>query len=91
LVQTHQNGKKYTKWPQTIPNDHKLYQMALKLSKWSLNIPTFSIPRPSKIYPDWDFWFENKLSGNPASQQSTNRSFIALMTLPMQLQLSVRR
>jgi hypothetical protein len=25
----------------------------------------FSIPRPSKIYPTWDFWFENKPSGNP--------------------------
>jgi hypothetical protein len=20
----------------------------------------FSIPRPSKIYPNWDIWFENK-------------------------------
>jgi hypothetical protein len=20
--------------------------------------------RPSKIYPNWDFWFENKPSGN---------------------------
>jgi hypothetical protein len=28
LVQTYQNGKIYTKWPQTIPNCHKLYQMA---------------------------------------------------------------
>jgi hypothetical protein len=23
------------------------------------------IARPSKIYPNWDFWFENKPSGNP--------------------------
>jgi hypothetical protein len=22
--------------------------------------------RPSKIYPNWDFWFENKPFGNPA-------------------------
>jgi hypothetical protein len=22
--------------------------------------------RPSKIYPNWDFWFENKPSGNSA-------------------------
>jgi hypothetical protein len=35
LVQTYQNGKKYNKWPQTIPNSHKLYQMAIKYSKWS--------------------------------------------------------
>jgi hypothetical protein len=24
-----------------------------------------SNPSPSKIYPNWDFWFENKPSGNP--------------------------
>jgi hypothetical protein len=26
-----------------------------KNCNWLLNIPTFSIPRPSKIYPNWDF------------------------------------
>jgi hypothetical protein len=31
-----------------------------------INMPTFSILRPSKIYPNWDFWFENIASGNPA-------------------------
>jgi hypothetical protein len=41
---------KYTKWPQNIPNGHKIYIIA----------------RPSKIYPNWDFWFENMPSGNPA-------------------------
>jgi hypothetical protein len=41
--------------------------------KWSLNIPTgqkilltFYIPRPFKIYPYWEFWYENIPSGNPA-------------------------
>jgi hypothetical protein len=28
---------------------------------------TVSNLRTSKIYPNWDFWFENKPSGNPAS------------------------
>jgi hypothetical protein len=28
-------------------------------------MPRFSIARPSKIYPNWDFGFENKPSGNP--------------------------
>jgi hypothetical protein len=28
-------------------------------------ITTFSIPRPSKMYPNRNFWFENKPSGNP--------------------------
>jgi hypothetical protein len=31
-------------------------------------VPTFYILRPSKIYPNWDFWFENMPSGNPAWQ-----------------------
>jgi hypothetical protein len=29
-------------------------------------IPILYIPRPSKIYPNRDFWFENKPSGNTA-------------------------
>jgi hypothetical protein len=33
------------------------------------NIPTTSIIGPSKIYPNWDFWFENTPSGNPVWQQ----------------------
>jgi hypothetical protein len=48
-----------------IPNGYKIYQKALKYSKWSYNIPIFSIPRPSKIYTNKDFWYENKPSGNP--------------------------
>jgi hypothetical protein len=34
----------YTKWPQNIPNGHYVYT------------PTSSIPRPSIIYPNWDFF-----------------------------------
>jgi hypothetical protein len=30
------------------------------------NIPKISIARPSQIYPNLDFWFENMPSGNPA-------------------------
>jgi hypothetical protein len=41
---------KYYKLPQTIPNGHKIYQMAVKLDQKSYNIPTSSIARPSKIY-----------------------------------------
>jgi hypothetical protein len=40
--------------------------MAVKYNKSPKNIPTFSIARPSKIYPNCDFWFENLPSGNPA-------------------------
>jgi hypothetical protein len=28
-------------------------------------MPGLFIARPSKIYPNRDFWFENKPSGNP--------------------------
>jgi hypothetical protein len=48
--------EKYTKWLQNIPSGHYLYQMAV----------TISILRPSKFYPNREFWFENKPSGNPA-------------------------
>jgi hypothetical protein len=34
----------------------------------SLKKPTSSIGRPSKIYPNLDFWFGNKPSGNPDKQ-----------------------
>jgi hypothetical protein len=48
---------------QSISNGHILYQMFI-------NIPTFSIPRHCKIFPNSDFWFENKPSGNPACVSS---------------------
>jgi hypothetical protein len=39
-----QMAKKYTKGPYNIPIGHKIYKN--------------SILRPSKIYPNWDIWFE---------------------------------
>jgi hypothetical protein len=30
------------------------------------------IATPSKIYPKWDFWFENIASGNPGAGVSLN-------------------
>jgi hypothetical protein len=48
-----------------LPNGHKIYHITLIYSKWQLHIPTFSIPWPPKIYPNWDFWFEKLPSGNP--------------------------
>jgi hypothetical protein len=46
--------------------------MAVKYSKWSENITTFFIPRPCKFYQNWDFWFENKQSGNTALHEQLN-------------------
>jgi hypothetical protein len=39
--------------------------MVAYYSKWPENI-ILSIPRPYKIYPKIDFWYENKPSGKPA-------------------------
>jgi hypothetical protein len=39
-----------------------------------------SIARPSKIYPNWDFWFENIPSGNPAVTWLTLAAFSGLET-----------
>jgi hypothetical protein len=47
-----------------------MYQMVIKYPKCPQNIwyghkiRFFSNLSPSKIYPNWDFWFENKPSGN---------------------------
>jgi hypothetical protein len=30
---------KFTKWPQNLPNGHKIYQMATKFTKWPQNLP----------------------------------------------------
>jgi hypothetical protein len=57
--------EKITKRTQNIPNSHKISQMSVKYSKWPLDILTFSNQIPSKIYPNWYFWFEIKPSGNP--------------------------
>jgi hypothetical protein len=51
-----------------IPNGHKISQMSVKYSNGhKIHISTFPNLRQSKICPEWDFWFEKKPSGNPAS------------------------
>jgi hypothetical protein len=53
---------KYTKWTENLPNDK--------------NIPKSSFARPSHICPNWDLWFENIPSGNPALQNIEQSSFV---------------
>jgi hypothetical protein len=66
----------YSQTGKNIPNDHKLYQMAVKLLQHAQTgkIPNgqkiyqmtkSSIARSSIIYPNLDFWFANIPSGNP--------------------------
>jgi hypothetical protein len=61
----YQNREKCTKWAKNVPNGHIKSQMPIKYHRWPLNISTFSNLSHSKIYPNWNFWFENKPSGNP--------------------------
>jgi hypothetical protein len=77
LAQHTKNGGNYTKIPQNIPNDIKLYHLTVKYGyKNAVNIPTFSSPRPSKIYKKL-FWFENCTpSGNPESVSAPKFSYL---------------
>jgi hypothetical protein len=59
--------------------------MAVIYSKWPKNIPNFSIPRPSKIYPNWDFWFESKPSGNPAFSGMSDRRCLHSLIWPQSM------
>jgi hypothetical protein len=52
LVQQHTNAEKIYQM-ENRPNGHKIYQ----------HRPLCT--RPTKIHPNWDFWFEKIPSGNP--------------------------
>jgi hypothetical protein len=45
-----------------------------KMFQTTKKIPTFSIPRPFRIYPNWCFWFENKPSGNPGYERGNMKT-----------------
>jgi hypothetical protein len=62
------NMGKYTKYGK-IYQMTKNYQMAIKY----VGISTLSIPRPSKIYPNWYFWHENIPSGNPGCNSGCSK------------------
>jgi hypothetical protein len=68
LVHYTKTGKN-TEQTKNVPNGHKISKMSVKMT---INILTFSNLRPSKNYPNWDFCFENKPSGNPDREQSTS-------------------
>jgi hypothetical protein len=55
-----------------LPNGQEMYQMAVIYIP--NNVPTISIPRPFKIYPNWDFWLKNKPSGKPGFDSSRRRN-----------------
>jgi hypothetical protein len=66
LAQAFQIGK-------NITNDHKLYQTAIKCTKWPKNFPNGHENKALKKFTQiCDFWFENKPSGNPGQVLSTH-------------------
>jgi hypothetical protein len=64
-------AEKYTNWPRNIPNGCKVEQVATKYA----NI------FHCKIYPNWDLWFENMPSGNPALFQELEWQVIKFVDL----------
>jgi hypothetical protein len=63
----------HTKWPQNIPHHHKIFHMTTKYSTWPQIITTFSILRPSKIYPNCFFGIKtNHLATLPESVRSSD-------------------
>jgi hypothetical protein len=82
----YQNGEKYTrlpqntytKWPWNISNARKTDQMVIKYTK-------IFHSKTLKIYSNWDFWFENKPSGNPVFQ-SEKKLFLFCFCLQSALQ-----
>jgi hypothetical protein len=74
----YQRTTKYTKRTYVCT----LYQFALKCAKWSQNIQTVSSQRPSKIYPNRDFWFENKPSGKPGRKPQKTSVTLWAISIP---------
>jgi hypothetical protein len=59
LVQHTKTGKNVPSDKQKVPNGYSIYHINTKYTKWPQNIRTFWVLRPSKIYPNWDFWYTN--------------------------------
>jgi hypothetical protein len=61
---------KYTTWPKNIQNGSKIDRMTKKITS-----------QDTKIYPNWDFWFENIPSGNPVSHCEQDDQIVRLFIL----------
>jgi hypothetical protein len=58
----------------------KIFLITTQYSKGPNSVQTFIIPRPSKIYPFWDFGYENIPSGNPVCRPASK--VFAVLSLP---------
>jgi hypothetical protein len=59
--------EKYTKWPLKPRNTY---------TKWPKNTPTSSIARPSKIYPNCNFYYQNMPSDIRQKMSFNNQRFL---------------
>jgi hypothetical protein len=65
-----------TKNRKNLPNQHQMCQMITHFPKKFqmfikyIYIFQYKYVRPTKVYPKWDFLFENKSSGNPATHKT---------------------
>jgi hypothetical protein len=59
MVKICQTAANYTKRQYIIPNNQKLFQMVKKYNN-------IFHSKSLQIYPNWNFWYENKPSGNPS-------------------------
>jgi hypothetical protein len=68
--------EKCTKLTENVPNGHKISPMSVKYYKWPLKIS-----RPTEIYPNGDFWFENKPSGNPVRRSKNGQQLSTMQRI----------
>jgi hypothetical protein len=67
-------NQRNTKCAKRTQNVSQISQISVKYSNWQLDINfPFSNLRPCKNYQNWNFWLENKPSGNPARFSTINQ------------------
>jgi hypothetical protein len=77
LGATYQNGEKFAKWPQNVPNNHVAYRMVTNNRNGHKIYQHCLFQGPPKYAQNRDLWFDNIPSGNTAFYRSiyTNSGF----------------
>jgi hypothetical protein len=64
-----------------LADEMSVYEVSVYELRSHQYIATFSIPRSSKIYPNWYFWSEKKQSGNPACRCDLRKGIFFICAL----------